>query len=99
MRIVVVPEAADEFEDASFKYEKQEAGLGLRFREEVNRHIRWIAEHADLPRLRPGGYRRVNLKVFPYHVPYLRIGETVWVLAIAHAYREPEFWINRKESI
>lgn len=81
------------------KYEDQQAGLGRRFREEVDRHIRWIAEHADLPRLRPGGYQRVNLKVFPYYVAYLRMGQTIWILAIAHGHREPEYWIDRKQNI
>jgi len=38
------------------------------------RYIRWIVEHADIPRVRPGGIDRVNLKVFPHYVAYLRIG-------------------------
>ncbi|MBX3745226.1 MAG: hypothetical protein KF833_07930 [Verrucomicrobiae bacterium] len=45
MRIVVLPEAAHEFEDAADYYDEQEAGLGLRYRDEVDRHIRWIAMH------------------------------------------------------
>ena len=52
MRIVVLPQAADEFDDATANYEDRQAGLGRRFRDEVDRHIRWIAEHADVPRLR-----------------------------------------------
>lgn len=68
MTIVVLPEAADEFDDAADYFEHQQSGLGQRFRDEVDRHVLWIAEHAELPRLRPGGYRRVNLKVFPYYV-------------------------------
>ena len=32
MRIVVLPEAADEFDDATDYYEQQETGLGQRFR-------------------------------------------------------------------
>ena len=63
MRIVVLPEAADEFEDATDYYEQQQPGLGDRFRDEVDRHIRWLSGHAELSRLRPGGYRRVNLKL------------------------------------
>jgi len=44
MRIVVLPEAADEFEDAADYYDEQKAGLGQRSRDEVDRHIRWIAK-------------------------------------------------------
>lgn len=59
MRLIILPQAADEFEDAVGHYEDKQAGLGQRFRDEVDRHIRWVVGHAELPRLRPGGYRRV----------------------------------------
>lgn len=65
MRIIVLPPAADEFEAATAYYEDKQPGLGQGFRDEVDRHIRWIAGHAEIPRLRSGEYRRVNLKVFP----------------------------------
>lgn len=99
MNIVVVPQAANEFEDAAAHYEDKQPGLGRRFRDEVDRHIRWVARHAEIPRLRPGGYRRVNLKIFPHYVAYMQMGETIWVLAIAHGHREPEYWIDRKREI
>ena len=99
MRIIVLPQAADEFDDATDYYEQQQAGLGRRFRDEVDRHIRWVAEHDEVPRLRSGGYRRVNLKVFPHYVAYLRTAETIWILAIAHGHRKPEYWIGRKTDV
>jgi plasmid stabilization system protein ParE len=99
MNLSVLPQAADEFDAAVAHYEDKQAGLGQRFRDEVDRHIRWIVEHAGVPRLRPGGYRRVNLKVFPHYIAYLEIGDTVWVLAIAHGHREPEYWIDRKQNV
>lgn len=99
MRIVVLPEAADEFDDATDHFEQEQPGLGQRFRDEVDQHIRWIAEHAELSRLRPGGYRRVNLKVFPYYVAYLIWQEEVWILAIAHGHRKPEYWIRRRQNL
>jgi plasmid stabilization system protein ParE len=99
MRIVVLPEAADEFDDATDYYEQQETGLGQRFRDEVDRHIRWIAAHAELARIRPGGYRRVNLKIFPYYVAFLLSENAIWVLAIAHGHRKPEYWIQRRLNI
>ena len=99
MRIVVLPEAADEFDDAADYFEQQQAGLGRRFRDEVDRHIRWIGEHSDIPRLRRGGYRRVNLKVFPYYVAYLIWQDTIWILAVAHGHRKPEYWIHRRQNL
>jgi|SRR5579883_2015427 len=99
MNIVVLPQAANEFEHAAAYYEDKQPGLGQRFRDEVDRHIRWIAGHAEIPRLRPAGYRRVNLKIFPHYVAYAQIGETIWVLAMVHGHREPEYWIDRKRDI
>jgi toxin ParE1/3/4 len=92
-------QAADEFESAAACYNDKQVGLGQRLRDEVDRHIRWITGHAEIPRLRPSGYRRVNLKVFLYYIAYVQINETVWILAIAHAHREPEYWIDRRQGI
>lgn len=99
MNVVVVPQAADEFEAATAHYGDKQPGLGQRFRDEVDRHIRWIAQNPEIPRLRSGGYRRLNLKIFPHYVAYAQIGETIWILAIAHGHREPEYWIDRKRLI
>jgi plasmid stabilization system protein ParE len=99
MKVVVLAQAAEEFEGAVAYYDDKQPGLGRRFRDEVDQHIRWIVGHADVPRLRPGGYRRVNLKVFPHYVVYLQLADTVWILAIAHGHREPEYWIDRKQEM
>jgi plasmid stabilization system protein ParE len=99
MNIIVLPQAGDEFEEAAASYNEKKPGLGERFRDEVDRHIRWIARHAEIPRPRPGGYRRVNLKVFPHYIAYMRFREALWILAIAHAHREPEYWIGRKQAL
>jgi plasmid stabilization system protein ParE len=96
MNLVVLPQAANEFEDAVAHYEELQPGLGVRFRNEVDRHVLWIADHADVPRLRPAGYRRVNLPVFPYYLAYTSFADTIWILAIAHAHRNPDYWIGRK---
>jgi plasmid stabilization system protein ParE len=99
MTFIVLPEAADEFEDAADYYDQQQPGLGQRFRDEVDGHIHWIAMHPELLRIRPSGYRRVNLQVFPYYVAYVLHRQAVWVLAIAHGQRKPEYWIGRRLNL
>lgn len=96
MKVIVLPESRAELVDAAGYYEEQQPGLGWRFWQEVDEHILWVAENATVPRLRPGGYRRVNLKVFPYYVAYLVKEDAVWVLAIGNSHRQPEYWIERK---
>lgn len=99
MKLEILQEAEAELNHAVARYEAIEPGLGLRLKEEARKALFWIREHPDLPRLRPKGYRRVNLKVFRYYVAYHLWNETVWVLAIAHSHRRPEYWIGRKQQV
>jgi plasmid stabilization system protein ParE len=96
MNIVFVPEAREEFLDAISHYEDSRSGLGERFKEEADRCILWIAEHPELYRMRPAGYRRINLRVFPYYIPFITRGTTLWILAVAHGARKPEYWVRRR---
>ena len=68
--------------------------MGQRFYRDVIGCLEWIAANSALPRLRRD-YRRVNLKVFPFYVAYVVEGDLVWVLAIAHSYRRPGYWMGR----
>lgn len=97
MKIEILQAAEDELSEAIAYYEEIEPGLGLRLKQEVRAVIQWITLNPEIPRLRPKGYRRVNLKVFRYHLPYFIWHETIWILAIAHGSRRPEYWIKRKK--
>jgi len=74
------------------------SGLGVRLWE-VDRHIMWILRNSELPRLRSAGYRRINLKIFPYYISYVVRGPDIWILAIAHAHTRPDYWIDRPATI
>ena len=99
MRMEILAEAEAELTEAIGYYQEIEAGLGLRLKEEARAAILWIENNHELPRLRPRGYQRVNLKVFPYYVAYFIWSETVWIVATAHSKRRPEYWIRRKSHI
>ncbi len=77
MTIRFVEEARQELLDAISHYEKIRVGLGARFKDELDRCVLWIADHAGLYRKRQVGYRRINLRVFPYYVPYIVRSETL----------------------
>lgn len=95
MTLITLDEAEQEFVESVLYYESREPGLGLRFRNEVVAVLDWILRFPEVPRLRPKGYRRVNLCAFPHYVAYIIRADTIWVLAVAHAHRRPEFWIRR----
>lgn len=68
MRIKFVDEASVEFLGIS-RYEKQQPGLGGRFKAEIEHTLLWLVGHDEACRLRPGGYQRLNLRIFPYYIP------------------------------
>ena len=92
---IVLEQAEEEFIWSTAYYETKEPGLGIRFQNEVAAVVDWILEHPEVPRLRRRGYRRVNLPVFSHYVAYVIREDTLWIIAIAHAYQRPEFWIRR----
>ena len=95
----LLPEARDELLEAVAYYEGEASGLGSRLWEEVGWHIAWIEQNYEVPRSRPGGYRRVNLKLFPYYISYIVREPVIWILAIAHGHRRPEYWIHRPKTV
>ena len=99
MILRILDEATAEFADAIAYYEDIESGLGVRYRLEVQAATAWIGNNPELPNLRPNGFRRVNLKVFPYYIAYVIHSEIIWILAIAHSARRPEYWIERNVPV
>ena len=98
MTIRFAEEAQREFLDAIDYYEDARAGLGRRFKNEVDRCVLRIANHPERCALRPGDYRRINLRVFPYYIPFIVREQTLWVLAVAHSSRKPLYWISRRDA-
>ncbi|HYX31447.1 MAG TPA: type II toxin-antitoxin system RelE/ParE family toxin [Pyrinomonadaceae bacterium] len=95
MKVIFLDEASREFLAASDYYESRQPGLGERFEEEVDRAIEWLVENPEALPFRRGIYRRLNLHIFPYYIPYIVRSSTLWVVAVAHARRRPEYWIRR----
>ena len=99
MRIRFVDEAGAEFLDGIEYYETQRPKFGRRFKVEVEQTLLWLVEHSEACRLRPGGYRRLNCGSFLITFHTFVRGLTLWVLAIAHQRRKPEYWIRREKII
>ncbi|MGV3532913.1 MAG: type II toxin-antitoxin system RelE/ParE family toxin [Chthoniobacteraceae bacterium] len=98
MTVRFVAEAQREYFDAVVYYERASAGLGARFEREMNRIIGHISDQPELLSVRHGGYRRINLRTFPFYLPYVVRGDVLWVLAVAHAKRRPLYWISRRKD-
>jgi hypothetical protein len=95
MIVEFLPQAKSELLYAVEYYEGQLDGLGQRFWNEIDQHITWIAQSPEVAQIRNSGYRRINLRVFPYYVAYIIRDSVIWILAIAHGHSLPEYWIDR----
>lgn len=99
MNIEILQQADDELNAAVAYYEGIEPGLGIRLKEEARAVIQWIEKNPEAPSLRAKGYRRANLKVFQHYIAYLIWADTIWIVAIAHGRRRPEYWLMRKDRL
>jgi hypothetical protein len=95
MRMRILDDAAAELADAIDRYDRIEPGLGQRLEDEARGVLAWIAANPELPRKRSKGYRRVNFKLFPFYAAYLIWENVIWIIAVAHNARMPEYFIRR----
>ena len=99
MNVEILREAEDELNAAVAYYEDIETGLGIRLKEEARALIQWIGRNPEAPGIRAGGYRRVNFKIFQHYIAYFIWADVIWVVAVAHSRRRPEYWPERKKLI
>ena len=98
MKLEFLNEAFAELEAAADYYKSKEAGLGDRFIDEVREICETILKHPLLWRERGGGFRRVNLPVFPFYIAYFIRKDIILVAAVAHESRHPDYWKRRMEG-
>lgn len=99
LRRVVLPEAEEELREALSWYETRRAGLGLEFLGVVeaatdraaSTPLRWPTWELD------ERYRRVVLQRFPYLLFYELRPDAIEFVAVAHARREPGYWLDRTQ--
>lgn len=89
------PEAEQDVEEAARWYERQRAGLGQEFIDEVLLTMRTIAERPTLyPTVHRSAHRALTRR-FPFGV-YFRIEEDfIIVVAVMHGSRSPYRWKTR----
>lgn len=95
MKIIFDKIAKLELEDSAAFYEVQVAGLGRRFREEVKSGLRRIKENPETWPKERGDIKRYLLHTFPYKILYSIEKDYIYIIAIAHCHRRPDYWIDR----
>jgi toxin ParE1/3/4 len=91
------PEAEAEVIANERWYARRSPAAAAAFLTELDNAITRIAEAPETwPRYRRGT-RRFVLRRFPFSVVYRVEDEAIYVVAVAHAKRRPEYWRGRKK--
>ena len=97
------PEAVLELIEAAAWYETRQPGLAIRFLQEIDQAQQAIQS-------RPKSFlqlanmavdlevRRALLPRFPYALVFLELQTEIRELAVAHAKRHPDYWLNRLQA-
>ncbi len=96
MRVIFSKYAKLEFEDAGSFYELQQYGLGKSFKDEVKKAVLRIAEYPTAWSNESGEVRKYLLHKFPYKLLYSIESDHIFIIAIAHQHRKPNYWVERQ---
>ena len=95
MKSSMHPEAREEFLAAIDYYNEAEPGVGMAFCAEVESAIGLIENYPDLWTEIGGNIRRCLVRRFPFAVLYSKEVGRIFIYAIMHTKRDPEYWRNR----
>lgn len=92
------PEAEEEFVEAVSYYESCDIGLGIDFAREIHTAIRNAVEYPALGTEMETGIRRSLVHRFPFGVLYSIETDRIYILAVMHLHREPDYWKHRSKA-
>jgi len=96
--LIILDEAEREFSESIAYYEAKEAGLGRRFRNEVVAAGGGGRQNSAKPGAASIAAERDIAALtcaFSLIIAYVIRDDAIWIVAIAHGYRRPEFWVGR----
>ena len=94
MKVIFSKYAKQELNDAVHYYELEYEGLGRKFREEVKKAVNRISEYPKAWSVERGDVRKCLLHKFPYKLLYSIEENHIFVIAVAHQHRKPDYWIE-----
>jgi len=66
------------------------------FWKEVHFNLSKIADHPERFHFDDSGFRRCNLKQFPFNILFREMSDRIRIVVIRHNKRDPKFGLNRK---
>jgi toxin ParE1/3/4 len=96
---VIHSEARAELDAAMEFYESRAAGLGLDLQADVKEAAAKIQQNPEAwPPHKRTGFRKYFVNRFPFTVFYMELPDCIWVAAIAHGRRRPDYWRRRQRE-
>ena len=89
------PHAEKELKQIEIYYDSEREGLGDRFRDEVQLTISRILRFPNGCPALSKSIRRCQLNSFPYGIIYQVMPSEIFVVAVTHVRREPDYWTYR----
>jgi plasmid stabilization system protein ParE len=96
MEAVFHPSARGELEASIDFYESRLEGLGRRFLAAVEEAIERIAKSPGAGSPLEAGFRKRLVSGFPFSIVYRTKGDQVFIVAVAHQHRRPDYWQRRR---
>jgi len=96
MQIKQHPSAKAEFLNSFRRYHAESVQAAEGFLEQYESALNAILKSPEGHTLTSKGRRWRLLQNYPYKVIYEFIGNTIWVVAVAHVKRRPNYWAGRK---
>lgn len=98
MQIQFAQAANDELNDACDWFNQQQVGLGVRFRYDVRDAVLLISKAPLLFPVELEDVRCYVMNRFSYTLRYMVRGEVIWILAVSHQHRRPDYWVDRTQE-
>ena len=89
------PDIYQELNDAYYWYESKSIGLGDDLLNELDKAFSLILNLPNTWPVLSGNFRRFLLKRFPYGIIYQLKEDCIFIVAIMHLSRKPNYWIKR----
>ncbi len=96
MEYVYHAEAVDEYREAVSHYNNISGTIANQFVINVEQTIALIREQPNAWMVVSKNIRRSIVKGYPYSILYSEYSEKIYILAIAHQKRKPNYWKKRK---
>lgn len=76
-------------------YEQRREFLGVNFLDLIEETLAKIQAKPDLGKPGVFGTRSRKMRRFPFRIVYLDEPAHIWIVAVAHLSRKPDYWLGR----